>query len=102
MVLISGTTPTITFTFTEIEPSMIISAYLVIQCSGETVIEKDIESATVGETTLAWTLEQTDTLKLIGKYDAEVYCDWKTQDGTRGRSQVGKYQIEKSGKSCEI
>ena len=108
-VLIVGTTPTITYSFSTVDVSLITDAYLTIKCSGKTVIEKAITDATVTPPvapsttgTISWKLGQADTLKLSGYYNAEAYCDWKTQDNTRGSGEVGKFMIQESGKECEI
>lgn len=100
--LISGTTPTITFTFDEIDVSEITVAYLVIKSRGKTVIEKDLTEAAVEDKAISWTLAQADTLLLKPSATCTVCCDWKTTDGTRGRSAVEEYKVEASGKSCEI
>ncbi len=96
MALIRGTTPTIIFTFTDVLVSDISKAYLVIKQSGASVIEKDISSATVGED-VRWTLEQEDTLSLKRKINADIYCDWLLNDGTRGRSKIQTESVEDSG-----
>lgn len=106
MVLISGTTPTITFSFNEISPSNITKAYLVIKSLGRTLIEKDLDDATVTTAqtggTVAWQLTQEDTLKLRSCTRVDIGCDWKLADGTRGRSTVETYDIEQSRKNETI
>ena len=100
--LISGTTPTITFTFNEVDVSDISVAYLVIKVYGQTIIEKDITEAQADESTLSWTLTQAETLLLKPGATCRIGCDWKTSEGVRGRSVIGEYKIEASGKLCEI
>ena len=103
MNIISATTPTITFNFSEVDPAEISVAYLIIKIGGTTVIEKDLLSATVDETSISWTLTQEETLLLKpAGIVCRICCDWKTNNGTRGRSKVGEYKIEESGKQCVI
>lgn len=97
--IIRGTTPTITFTFSEIAVADISTAYLTIRQGCGTVIEKDLSTASVGEDSLTWTLSQTETLLLRSKTPGEVVCDWKLADGTRGRSKVLQFTAGEPGKN---
>lgn len=97
--IISGTTPTITFSFSEIQPSSIVAAYLVVKAYGRTLIEKDLEDATVLESSVSWRLTQEETLRLRSSQKVDVGCDWKLSDGTRGRSTVETYTVEHSRKN---
>lgn len=99
MPIIRGTTPTIKFAFNQINPANIVVAYLVIKQGDKTVIERDDQTATVASDSLSWTLTQAETLKLSKSFNAVIFCDWKLQDGTRGRSNVATEAIEESGKS---
>lgn len=98
MAIIRGTTPTIKFTFSQVQATNITVAYLVIKQVGRPIIERDISTATRESDKLSWTLEQAETLKLSKGTKADVYCDWKLQDGTRGRSNVVSEAVEDSGK----
>lgn len=98
MPIIRGTTPTIKFTFSQIETANIIVAYLVIKQGDRTVIERDLQTATIDSDNLSWTLTQAETFKLSRNLKANVFCDWKLQDGTRGRSNVRTDSVEDSGK----
>ena len=84
--IIRGTTPTIQFSFKVVDPSTISKAILTIKKGGEIAIEKALESASVGETSLSWTLTQAETLSVAGA--AEIMLNWVTQDGTRGASKA--------------
>lgn len=75
-----GTTPTIKYTFTIINPSDITVAYLTIK-QGSVTIERDIDTATVNEDSIEWTLTQEETLALSTKTDALIQCRYKTGDG---------------------
>lgn len=83
MNLVRGTTPTIKYTFTSIEPSQITIAKLVID-QGTPVIEKDLTEATIGEDYLEWTLTQSETLSLTSSINAKIKLDWVLVGGTRG------------------
>lgn len=85
--IIRGTTPTIIFTFSEIDPSQITKAVLCIKQKCLAVITKDLTSAEVGDGTLSWTLSQEDTLSLANK-ECKIGCDWLLSSGVRGRSRV--------------
>lgn len=103
MTIISATTPTISFKFKTVNPADIAAAYLVVKLCDTPVIERDISSAVIGEDTISWVLTQEETLLLTPKNAiCTVVCDWKTSNGTRGRSKVGEYTIEESGKLCVI
>ena len=97
MSIIRGTTPTIKFTFDQINTSDIVTAYLVIKQRGKSVIERDLPTATIETEFISWKLEQAETLKL-SKSDAEIICDWKLNDGTRGRSNAVTENVVDSGK----
>lgn len=100
MAIIKGTTPTIKFTFSSISSSDISAAYLTIKQGGRDVIQRDLTTAVINESSgswsIDWTLTQEETLGL-SRSNATIYCDWKLRDGTRGRSAVKKESIEESG-----
>ena len=101
MAIIRWTTPTIDFTFKTIQVSDIDEAYLVVKQWDNTVIEKDITSATVDTdaNTLSWTLTQAEAGLLTTGKRSSVMCDWVTSGGTRGRSKVLDSSVENSGKN---
>lgn len=80
-----GTTPTIIYTFSIVDPANMTEAVLTIKVGGAILIEKDLDDATVGENTLSWTLTQAETLS-IGKRYGSMMVNWLTDDGTRGAS----------------
>lgn len=98
MSLIRGTTPSITFTFDDIDASLISVAYLIMRQAGSKVIEKDITSATIDENTLTWSLTQEESL-LLSLTPVEILCDWKLSSGVRGRSEIISCMVEDSGKN---
>ena len=85
--IIRGTTPTIKFTYNDIEVGNITSAILTLKQGGSTVIEKDLTSAQTQDNMLVWTLTQEETLSLSGK-SVTIVCDWLLNTGVRGRSEV--------------
>jgi len=102
MPIIRYTTPTIRFEFSEIDVTDIAVAWLVIKQGGQTVIERSLDTAEVIHTqnsdSLSWTLTQVETKNLSKALGVQIYCDWKLQDGTRGRSHVKAESVEETGK----
>ena len=84
--IVSGTTPTITYTFSQVRPSDIESAVLTAKRRGVIVLAKDLEAATVTEESISWTLTQAETLAL-GIGSVEIMLNWLDANGKRG---VGK------------
>lgn len=84
--VIRGTTPTIKFTFHDVDVNDITQAYLTIQQNNVTLVEKTISYATVEEdNSLSWRLEQAETLRFaLGQ--AKAMLNWLLEDGTRGAS----------------
>lgn len=97
--IIRGTTPTLEFTFSDITVGTIIKAILTAKQDSTIMIEKDLEAATIGEKSISWTLAQSDTLKLKSGRTADIVCDWKTDSGVRGRSNLLKVDIGEPGKN---
>ena len=100
--LIRYTTPTVQFTFSDIDVTEITESYLIIKQGGKVIIERDLTTADVVHTAqanyLAWTLTQAETASLTKSFTAQIYCDWKLQDGTRGRSATKSATVQESGK----
>lgn len=90
--IIRGTTPTITFNFKVVSVANISTAILTIKQYGTVLIEKTLAVATVGETSLSWTLSQTDCLSLTNG-NATIMLNWLTADGTRGASKENVTEI---------
>lgn len=99
MAIIRGTTPTITFTFSEVLVSDINKAILTVWQLNRTVIERDLLTASVGENSISWKLTQEETLLLNSSTRATIICDWILNDGTRGRSNIQNEAVEKTGKN---
>lgn len=97
--LIRGTTPTIRFAFSEVNPLEMTEAYLTVQ-QRRIRIEKTIADASVSEDALEWELTQEDTLLLEENRPANVQCRYKFASGAVGASQIYEepvYGILKEG-----
>lgn len=90
-------TPTIQINFKTIDPATISEAYLVFKRSGVPVLTKELDTATVDETWISWTLTQAETGEMAVNTSLTVYCDWKLTDGTRGRSHTKDFRIAETG-----
>ena len=85
--IIRGTTPTIEYKFRVVNVSDISVAVLTFKQGGNVVIEKDLETATIGENSLSWRISQEESLLLEpGAKKITIMLNWKLQDGTRGAS----------------
>ena len=82
-----GTTPTITYKFKIVSPADFRACILTIKCNGQILIEKTLSDATIGTDSVSWTLSQSETLSL-GTRVSKMMCNWVTQDGTRGASEI--------------
>lgn len=96
MEIIRGTTPTISFTFSDVDITDIDSANMYVKQTGQIVISKSIEDATIGEDGLSFTLSQEDTLLLTSKTSAVIVLDWLSGE-TRGRSKTAKADVGEPG-----
>ena len=97
--IIRGTTPTIEFTFSTVSVSDIVVADLTIKQGETAVIEKDITAATVGASSISWLLSQEDTLTFKSVQPLTIGCDWKTDEGLRGRSNILTASVGEPGKN---
>lgn len=95
--IIQATTPTIIYRFKTAPVENITVAYLTIKKNGNVVLEKDIDSATVTEDALAWTLTQEETLIWSGSLS--FMLNWKLADGTRGASAKSTVKIDDNYKA---
>ena len=97
-----GTTPTITYRFKVVDPVDSSVAYLTISQAGQTMIEKTLEEATVGEDSLEWTLTQEETLLLKVRPDAEMQLRYRLLDGSAHKTKVSSLTPGKLLKDGEI
>lgn len=83
--IIRGTTPTITFTFTDIDVNELDVCYLTIKTSTPALlpetqsilIEKTLAEAEVGENSLSWHLTQEETLKIDPAMNLEIQIRYR-------------------------
>ena len=95
--IIRGTTPTLKFNFREVNPAQIETAYLVLKQLGAERLKLSLSDATMTEKALIWTLTQEQTLHLAIGRDVVVVCDWKLQNGVRGRSEEAVFDVGEPG-----
>ena len=96
-VIVRYSTPTIQINFNTIDPATIAEAYLVFKRAGVVVLTKELTEATVDETWISWTLTQAETGAMLVNTSVTVCCDWKLNDGTRGRSHTKDFRIAETG-----
>ena len=90
-----GTTPTIRFNLSVINPSEIVSAVMTIAQFGTNVVEKEFDTATVGESYIEWNLSQSETLSIKQPGEAEVQARYRTLDGQAYESKIYKVSVER-------
>lgn len=100
--IIRGTTPVVKFNFSDITVSEIVDARLVVRQASKNLIERDITSAAVEQAAVSWTLTQKETLGLASNRAVTIVCDWKLENGTRGRSNELQASVEEPGINEEI
>lgn len=97
--IVRGTTPTIRYTFSNVDIADIATCYLTIK-QGITVIEKTLQDATAGDGYLDWVLSQAETLSLDENQNAEVQIRYKMTNGMVYASTISTglpYKILKQG-----
>ena len=99
MTITIGTTPTIIFNnFQIVKVGEIKEAVLTIKQGGmysrAVLIKRDLSTAEVSATEIAWTLTQEETLGLDPKAQAQVCMNFLTNTGLRGTSKVVNCYIE--------
>lgn len=98
MVIWRGTTPTIQVVFSTVDPATITNAKLTFYTDQATIVEKDLSSAQIGETSISWTLSQAETLSIEApaRRSLNVICNWLTSSGTRGVSVEDTVKFKKN------
>lgn len=105
--LIRGTTPTLMYTFSDIDPANISYAYLLLKqngCGGNKIEKYLADASVTGDTqtvkgNISFTLSQADTLSLTSGKECQVSLDWKLTSGLRGRSRIASFSVSNSGKN---
>ena len=100
--IIRGTTPTLKYTFNDVQVTNITTAYQTIKIDNEPThnIEKDLSTATVEAKAISWKLTQTETLSFGNNIN--VMLNWKMSDGTRGASEKTNILVSDNYKEVEI
>lgn len=105
MEIIRGTTPTLLYTFGDIDPADVSYAYLLLKQGDGSKVEKYLADASVtGDTqtvkgNISFTLTQADTLSLTCGKEVRASLDWKLTSGLRGRSRIASFSVSNSGKN---
>ena len=85
--IVIGTTPTIKYKFSVVDPADFVEAILTIKDSRkQEKLRKTLDTATVGIDYVEWTLTQEETLSLGTGSALSMMLNWLTHGGTRGAS----------------
>lgn len=85
--IILGTTPTIKYKFSIVNPADFAEAIMTIKDSRkQEKLRKTLDTATVGTDYVEWTLTQEETLSLGTGSALSMMLNWLTHGGTRGAS----------------
>lgn len=87
MLLVKGTTPTIQYTFSDIDPVDITDGYLVVKQGRTNVIEIPLSDAVRDTDTISFTLTQEQSLQLTAGLKALILFDWVI-GSTRGQAKL--------------
>lgn len=98
--IIRGTTPTLIYNFDTVKTANLAAAFLTLTNDDGTALEKTLETATIEEKSLAWTLTQDETLA-FGKTVCAM-LNYKLMDGTRGASKRTIFTIAPNDKAVVI
>lgn len=86
--MIRGTTPSLRWNFSKIPVSTITAATMTVVQGGNVIATKHLSDATVGDSSLTFTLTQQETLALKVGLKAEIQLKYKTEDGLVGASTI--------------
>lgn len=101
MEIIRGTTPTVIYKFKCVNPADLSAAFLTIKQDGETLLDLDINAATIGEDNISWVLSQQNTLQMSeGK--VTMMMNWKLNSGRRGASKENTVIVKDNYKDVVI
>lgn len=85
--IIIGTTPTIKYKFSIVDPADFETAVLTIKDSRKAEkLRKTLDEAVVGTDYIEWTLTQEETLSLGTSSALSMMLNWLTTSGVRGAS----------------
>ncbi len=102
--IVRWTTPSVIYKPSAIEVEDIRKAILTIKQCGKTIIERDITTADADTEagTITWKLTQEETQQLAMCKECLIVIDWVTNDNTRGRSNIGSFNVVQPGKDAAI
>ena len=89
--IVVGTTPKIRWKFSNVNVSDIVIATMTVKKYDVVIITKTIDSATISDNEIIYTLSQSETLK-IGIGTHEIMLNWVTTDGVRGTGNLLKIE----------
>lgn len=85
--IVIGTTPTIKYKFSVVDPADFTEAILTIKDGRkQEKLRKALDTATVGSDYVEWTLTQEETLSLGTGSTLSMMLNWLTNEGVRGAS----------------
>lgn len=102
MSIVRGTTPTIKYTFNEVDPSTIAIAYFTIKQNGQVVLEKTTEEMVVGDDYVEWNLTQEETLSFSTRKELDLQMRYRTTNGNAYATQHAKETVVDINKDGEI
>lgn len=90
--IVIGTTPTIIYKFSIVDPQNFIAAEMTIKNKNSILLRKELSDATIGGNTIQWDLTQEETLGL-GTGSMTMMLNWLTAGGKRGTSKEINVQV---------
>lgn len=93
--IVVGTTPKIRWHFSKVSVSDIVTATTTIKKHGLNVVVKDIDSATINDDEITYSLSQDETLG-AGADICEIMLNWVTNTGIRGASGITHIEFTKN------
>ena len=85
--IVTGTTPTIKYVFSTVDPADFAEAIFTIKDShNQEKLRKTLDTATISEGRIEWTLTQEETLSLVVGSSLTMMLNWLTSGGVRGAS----------------
>lgn len=100
--LFRWTTPSFDFEFDDdVDVADVTEAVFAIKQWGNTIVEKDITTATVDTTNniITWTLTQSETGLITKAKKCEVQCDCLFANGMRTTTEPVTYSVQDSAKN---
>ena len=90
-----GTTPTIRFTLNVISPNNIAAAVMTIAQFGVKLVEREYDTAVIGEHYIEWSLTQEETLTLGQSGEVEIQARYRVANGQAYESKIYTVAVQK-------